>query len=262
MNRARQPAPHPRAIATSGTFQSTLYRASRQTLALWGLTGDWASSSHTGNRADYLPHIIEKVYMRTMNLNTVLEFSSTSIHQAAGQVETTADAAWWTLRPSRSLQLCVCIYIMFSPCSHPVPQGVYISSPKISTRHNHCPTTSQAAPPPLPGEQKTAKRLRVTQNDLYDDPRSAHSINPTDDVHNFRRNRGDVRNAPWFREPIKGLTSQSQRPDLFSHEWWDRSIATNRRSLKQPLERENLGFNRERHLDYDHVSLWYHRHRN
>ncbi len=161
-----------------------------------------------------------------MNLNTVLEFSSTSIHQAAGQVETTADAAWWTLRPSRSLQLCVCIYIMFSPCSHPVPQGVYISSPKISTRHNHCPTTSQAAPPPLPGEQKTAKRLRVTQNDLYDDPRSAHSINPTDDVHNFRRNRGDVRNAPWFREPIKGLTSQSQRPDLFSHEWWDRSIAT------------------------------------
>jgi hypothetical protein len=54
---------------------------------------------------------------------------------------------------------------------------------KISTRHNHCPTTSQAAPPPLPGEQKTAKRLRVTQNDLYDDPRSAHCINPTDDVH-------------------------------------------------------------------------------
>jgi hypothetical protein len=116
MNRARQPAPHPRAIATSGTFQSPLYRASRQTLALLGLTGDWPSSSHTGNRADYLPHIIEKVYMRTMNMNTVLEFSSTSVHQAAGQVETTADASCWTLRPSRSLQLCVCIYIMFSPC--------------------------------------------------------------------------------------------------------------------------------------------------
>jgi hypothetical protein len=46
-----------------------------------GLTGDWPSSSHTGNRADYLPHIIEKVYMRTMNMNTVLEFSSTSVHQ-------------------------------------------------------------------------------------------------------------------------------------------------------------------------------------
>src|SRR5713226_2499542 len=92
MNRARQPAPHPRAIATSGTFQSPLYRASRQTLALLGLIGDWPSSSHTGNRADYLPHIIEKVYMRTMNMNTVLEFSSTSVHQAAGQVETTADA--------------------------------------------------------------------------------------------------------------------------------------------------------------------------
>jgi hypothetical protein len=90
MNRARQPAPHPRAIATSGTFQSTLYRAFRQTLALLGLTGDWPSSSHTGNRADYLPHIIEKVYMRTINMNTVLEFSSTSVHQAAGQVETTA----------------------------------------------------------------------------------------------------------------------------------------------------------------------------
>src|SRR4029077_20893465 len=74
-------------------------------------------------------------------------------------------------------------------------------------------------------------------------------------------NRGDVRHAPWFREPIMGFTSQSKRPDLFGHEWWDRSTTTNRRSLKQPIERENLGFKRERHLDHDHVSLWYHRHR-
>ena len=156
MNRARQPAPHPRAIAISGTFQSPLYRASRQTLALLGLTGDWPSSSHTGNRADYLPHIIEKVYMRTMNINTVLEFSSTSVHQAAGQVETTADAACWTLRPSRSLQLCVCIYIL----SHPVPQGVYISSPKISTRHNHSLPynfpSAAAAPPRCAEDSKKA----------------------------------------------------------------------------------------------------------
>ena len=37
-----------------------------------------------------------------MNMNTVLEFSSTSVHQAAGQVETTAGAAWWTLSPVSS----------------------------------------------------------------------------------------------------------------------------------------------------------------
>src|SRR6267378_3808153 len=110
MNRARQPAPHPRAIATWGTFQSSLYRASRQTLALLELTGDWPSSSHTGNRADHLPYIIEKVYMRMMNMNTVLEFPSTSVHQAAEQVETTANAACWTLQPSRWLQLYVCAY--------------------------------------------------------------------------------------------------------------------------------------------------------
>src|SRR6267143_1673288 len=166
---------------------------------------------------------------------------------------------------------------MLDPTTFQIPPAVYLHLHHVLTLSHkaftyrlqkyplgtiiHCPTTSQAAPLPLPGEQKTAKRLRVTQNDLYDDPQSAHSINPTDDVHNSRRNRGDVRNAPWFREPIKGLTSQSKRPDLFGHEWWDRSIATNRRSLKQPLERENLGFNRERHLDHDHVSLWYHRHR-
>src|SRR5207247_7493139 len=195
--------------------------------------------------------------MRTMNMNTVSEFSSTSVHQAAGQVETTAGAACWTLRPSRSLQLGVCIYIMFSP--YPTRRLHIVSKNIHSAQSLPYNFPSSAASPP--GELKTAKRLRVTHNDLYDDPRSAHSINPTDDVHNSRRNRGDVRNAPWFREPIKGLTSQSKRPDLFGHEWWDRCIATNRRSLKQPLERENLGFNRERHLDHDHASPWYHRHR-
>src|SRR6267143_5493455 len=141
MNRARQPAPHPRAIATWGTFQSPLYQASRQILALLGLIGDWPSSSHTGNRADHLPHIIEKVYMRTMNMNTVLEFPSTSVHQAAEQVETTTGAACWTIRPSRSLQLCVCAY---SACSHPVPQGVCLSGQRKSARHSHCSISSQA----------------------------------------------------------------------------------------------------------------------
>jgi len=70
----------------------------------------------TGNRADSLPHIIEKstwerrIWILFWNSHRHL------VHQAAGQVETTADAAGWTLWPSRSLQLCIFTY---RSCCHP-----------------------------------------------------------------------------------------------------------------------------------------------
>lgn len=229
MNRAREPVPHPRAIATRETFQSPLYRALHQTQDLSELIGDWPPSPPTGNRADYSPHFIAEVYLRTMNLNTVLDFSSTSVRQASGQVGTTADAACWPLQPSGWLQLCVCTY---RSCSQPLPQGVCLPGQRKSARHSHCSIPSQPAPPPLPNGQKRAKGLHVTQKDSYDDPQTTHSARPTDNLQNTWRSYVHIRNASWLREPIMGLASQSERPDIFGDQWRHRSSTPNRRPLK------------------------------
>src|ERR1700704_5833241 len=126
------------------------------------------------------------------------------------------EEAWARMLDPTTIQVVPTVWvhlqIMFSPYPtrrwHIVSQNIHSAQSLLS----NSPTT----PPAFLGKQKTAKRLRVTQYDSYDDPQTMHSANPADDVHNPRRSRVDVRNASWFCEPILG-NNWLQCFAVFSH---------------------------------------------
>lgn len=168
MNRARPPAPRLIPIAKREMFWSTPYRASRQILALLELIGDWPSFSSRGNRSDSLPHNIGKVYMRSMNLNTVLEFSSTS--GSPGSRARRNDCRLCMLEPT-TIQIAPAVCLRLQPSSHPLPARCLLVRPKkivpAQALLYACPTSAGA---PSPVKQNTAKGIHVIQNDSDDDP--------------------------------------------------------------------------------------------
>ena len=145
MNRARPPAPRPTPIARRELSWQVPHRAFQQIPPVLELIGDWPLSSSRGNRTGCLPHYIRKVYLRTINLNTVLDFSSTD--GSTDGAPNRNDCRLCMLEPT-TIKIAPAVYLRLQPISHPIPARRLLAQPtKIASAQALlyvCPTRAGA----------------------------------------------------------------------------------------------------------------------
>jgi hypothetical protein len=163
MNRARPPTPRLTPIARRELSWQAPHRVFRQIPSLLELIEDWPSSSSRGNRPGVLPHIIGKVYLRTLNLNTVLDFSSTD--GSTDGVTNRDDCRLCMLKPT-TIQISPAVCLRLQPISHPLPARRLVAEPEkivpAQALLYACPTSAGA---PSPVKQNSANGIQINQND-------------------------------------------------------------------------------------------------
>ena len=163
MKRARPPTPRLTPIAKRELSWWAPYQAFQQILAVLELVGDWSSSSSRGNRTGCLPQYIRKVYLRTINLNTDLDFSSTD--GSTDGAPSRNDCRLCMLETT-TIQIAPAVCLRLQPISHPIPARRLLARPtKIVPAAGIALCLPNQRRCPSPVKQNTANGIHVIQND-------------------------------------------------------------------------------------------------